>query len=216
MDPRYVCEPNRTLNPGQYSETWKRLNACVLGLVLLAGCGGAPARTPEEPVDPALAAEHGLIATAIGRGPEFHPPARPPRTCSAGPAQGRFRAHIELFGRREAVVVPAAIGLRPPFAREHHRIVGARCRADARTLEPTGVVEFDRLDLRLADVFEIWGEPLGPRRMASFAGDVSVFVAGRRVTGDPGDIPLRDGAQIVLQVGGYIPPHPTFEFPPRG
>jgi len=39
-------------------------------------------------------------------------------------------------------------------------------------------------------------------------------VSGRPVTGDPADIPLRDGAQIVLESGGYIPPHPSFRFPP--
>ncbi len=194
---------------------WRRLNAIALVLVV-AGCGGAPTRAPEETVDPTLAAEHGLIPTAIGRGPEFHPRARAPQDCASGPVKGRFRAHIELFGRRQAVVIPAGIGLAPPFTREHHRIVGARCRAEIRTLDPAGVVEFDRTDLRLADLFEIWGEPLGPRRMASFAGPVSAFVDGRRVTSDPARIPLRDGAQIVLQVGGYIPPHPTFKFPPRG
>jgi len=210
-----VCEPNRTLKTGQCNQLWRRLNALALALVV-AGCGGAPARAPEETVDPSLAAEHGLIPTAIGRGPEFHPRARVPQECAPGPVEGRFRAHIELFGRRQAVVIPAGIGLAPPFAREHHRIVGARCRAEIRTLDPAGVVDFDRTDLRLADLFEIWGEPLGPRRMASFAGSVSAFVAGRRVTGDPARIPLRDGAQIVLQVGGYIPPHPTFKFPPRG
>ncbi len=187
-----------------------------MALIVVAGCGGTPARAPEQPVDPALAAEHGLIPTAIGRGPEFHPRAGVAGECVPGPVEGRFRAHIELFGRRQAVVIPAGIGLAPPVAREHHRIVGARCRAEIRTLDPAGVVEFDRTDLRLAELFEIWGEPLGPRRMASFEGAVSAFVAGRRVTGDPATIPLRDGAQIVLQVGGYIPPHPSFAFPPRG
>ena len=191
--------------------------AMVLLVALWCGCGERTA-VREEPVDPREAAEQGLIPTAIGRGPEFVPPARAPadEDCSAGPVDGRFRAHVELFGRRQAVVIPAAIGLAPPFEREHHRIVGARCRAEARTLDPAGVVHFDRADLRLGDLFAIWGEPLGPRRMAAFRGAVSAFVGGRRVHGDPAAIPLRDGAQIVLQVGGYIPPHPTFKFPPRG
>jgi hypothetical protein len=52
--------------------------------------------------------------------------------------------------------------------------------------------------------------------MASFRGPVTAFVAGERVAGDPAAIPLRDGAQIVLQVGGFVPPHRTFLFPPRG
>jgi hypothetical protein len=77
------------------------------------------------------------------------------------------------------------------------------------------VIDFDRTDLTLGDLFEIWGEPLTPRRMASFRGPVTAFVAGERVTGDPAAIPLRDGAQIVLQVGGFVPPHRSFLFPPR-
>ena len=136
------------------------------------------------------------------------PRARPRRPAPPGALQGRYRAHLELFGRRHAVVIPAGIGLGPPLAHSHSsRITGAACRADARTLDPAGVIDFDRTDLTLGDLFEIWGEPLGPRRMASFRGPVSAFVAGRRVTGDPAAIPLRDGAQIVLEVGGYIPPH---------
>ena len=112
-------------------------------------------------------------------------------------------------------MIPAGIGITPPFSREPHRIVGSGCRADARTLESTGVVDFDRVDLTLGDLFAIWGQPLGPRRMATFSGRVVAFVAGRRVAGDPAEIPLRDGGQIVLEVGGYVPPHPTFKFPPR-
>src|SRR5215217_898348 len=194
--------------------------AVALALSMLClGCGAAqPPAAPVEPVGPEVAAEQGLIPTRIGRGREFHPRARPPAAgdCSAGPVVGRYRAHVELFGRRRAVVIPAGIGVAPPLRREYHRIVGARCRAAARTLDPAGVVHFDRADLRLADLFALWGQPLGPRRMAAFRGEVSAFVRGRRVTGDPARIPLRDGAEIVLQVGGYITPHPSFTFPPRG
>ncbi len=195
-----------------------RTTVALVALMLCAGCGTA-AQAPDPgdvAIDPQVALEEGLIPTPIGRGPEFLPRARVPAHCSAGRIQGRFRAHLELFGRRFAVVIPAGIGLGPPLRHEHHRIDGAACRADARTLDPAGVIDFDRADLRLGDVFAIWGEPLGPRRMAAFHGTVTAFVAGRRVPGDPAEIPLRDGAQIVLQVGGYIPPHRSFLFPPRG
>lgn len=171
---------------------------------------------PEPGVDPAVAAREGLLPTAIGKGPEFVPAARTVGPCAAGPLEGRFRAHVELFGRRHAAVIPAGIGLREPLDREHHRIVGAACRASARTLDPAGVIDFDRTDLTLGDLFAIWGEPLTRNRMAGFRGPVSAFVGGRRVSGDPAAIPLSDGAQIVLQVGGYIPPHRSFLFPPRG
>jgi len=196
-----------------------RTSLLLLALIVCPGCGAdTPTPAPvSAAIDPQIAQQEGLVPTAIGRGPEFVPPARAPeKACTAGALQGRYRTHLELFGRRHAVGIPAGIGLRPPLQHSHSsRITGAACRAGARTLDPAGGIDFDRTDLTLGDLFEIWGEPLGPRRMASFRGPVSAFVAGRRVTGDPAAIPLRDGAQIVLEVGGHIPPHRSFLFPPR-
>jgi hypothetical protein len=197
----------------------KRTTLALIVLIVCTGCGSqAPAPVPASAtVDPRVAREEGLVPIPIGRGPEFVPRARAPVSgCSAGVLEGRFRAHLELFGHRRAVVIPAGIGLGPPLRRSHSsRIVGAGCRADARTLDPAGVIDFDRTGITLGDLFEIWGEPLGPRRMASFHGPVTAFVGGERVDGDAARIELRDGAQIVLQVGGFIPPHRTFLFPPR-
>jgi hypothetical protein len=197
----------------------KRTTLALIVLTLWTGCGSqAPAPVPASAtVDPRVAREEGLVPTRIGRGPEFVPHARAPaKSCSAGRLQGRYRAHLELFGRRHAVVIPAGIGLGPPFRHTHSsRIVAAACRGAARTLDPAGVIDFDRTDLTLGDVFEIWGEPLAADRMASFRGRVTAFVGGERVEGDPATIPLRDGAEIVLQVGGFVPPHRTFLFPPR-
>ncbi|WP_028068105.1 hypothetical protein [Solirubrobacter soli] len=192
-----------------------RTTAALVALILCTGCGETTV-TPEPGLDPAVAAREGVLPTAIGKGPEFVPAARTVGACEPGEIQGAHRAHLELFGRRRAVVIPAGIGLGAPLRREHHRIVDAACRAGARTLEPTGVIDFDRTDLTLGDLFATWGEPLTRTRMADFRGRVSAFVGGRRVKGDPARIPLRDGAQIVLQVGGYVPPHRTFLFPPRG
>src|SRR4051794_4063737 len=211
--------------------------AGVASLALCAGCGatgtgarvdasapaGSVARTPAGSVartpagiDSRVAIEQGLIPTPIGRGPEFRPAARVPASgCASGALSGRYRVHVEVFGRRQAVVIPAGIGVGAGARREYGRVVGAGCRAEARTLDPTGVVHFDREDLRLGDVFAVWGQPLDGARLLSFRGRVSAFVGGRRVTGDPGGIALRDGAQIVLESGGYTPPHPSFSFPPR-
>jgi len=192
-----------------------RTTAALIALILCTGCGDT-AVAPEPGLDPAVATREGVLPTSIGKGPEFVPAARTVGSCHPGEIQGSDRAHLELFGRRHAVVIPAGIGLRGPLRREQHRIVDAACRADARTLEPTGVIDFDRTGLTLGDFFATWGEPLTRTRMAGFRGPVSAFVDGRRVKGDPATIRLRDGAQIVLQVGGYIPPHRQFRFPPRG
>jgi hypothetical protein len=157
------------------------------------------------------------VPTPVGRGPRFIPASRPPlpALCEPGPLEGRARAHVELFARRRVVVVPAGIGLGRPLRLRHGRVVAARCRAEVGTLEPTGVLELDGEGLRLGDLFRVWREPLGPRRLLSFRGPVSVYVAGRRVEGDPRDVPLADEDQVVVEIGGYVPPHRRYLFPPR-
>jgi hypothetical protein len=42
---------------------------------------------------------------------------------------------------------------------------------------------------------------------------VHAFVDGLPWTGDPRTIPLRRHAQIVLEVGGHVPPHVRYGFP---
>lgn len=155
------------------------------------------------------------VPTPIGVGPRFAPPARVTPHCSQGPLEGRYRAHIELFARGRVVIVPPGIGVGRPRRIEAARVVDGNCRASARTLDPTGVVEFDRRDLTVGDLFAVWRMPLGRRRLLSFAGAVHAYVAGRRYRGDIRSIPLRDGAEIVLEVGGYVPPHRSYVFPPR-
>ena len=190
--------------------------AGVVALAVCAGCGGERARRTPTGIDARVASEQGLLPTPIGSGPEFRPAAGAPAPgCEPGSLAGRYRAHVEVFGRKQAVVIPAGIGVGADARHEFGRVVGADCRAAARTLDPTGVVHFDREGLRLGDLFAVWGQPLERTQLLSFRGEVSAFVGGRPVPGDPADIALRDGMQIVLESGGYIPPHPSFRFPPR-
>jgi hypothetical protein len=42
---------------------------------------------------------------------------------------------------------------------------------------------------------------------------VRAYVGGERWRGDVRAIPLTRHAQIVLELGAYIPPHPRFLFP---
>lgn len=164
------------------------------------------------------------IPTPIGVGPAFHP--RPTSHAVArAAAVGRFRcgrtqrhvlrAHVEVFGRKRVVIVPAGIGIAPPLVRRGAFVVGGRCRYAVHTLAPTGVVRFDASQrLRLRDLFAVWGQPIGPRRLLSFRGRVRAYVGGRRWHGRAGGIQLRRHAEIVLEVGPYIPPHRSFAFPP--
>ena len=153
-----------------------------------------------------------LVPTPIGVGPRYHPPPGVHAPCTAGALRGSARVHVELFANRRVVIVPAAIGLRGARF-DLGRVTSAHCRARAWTTDPSGVVSFSGR-VRLGDLFAVWGVPLGPMRLASFHGAVSLFRNGIRTRGDPGLLTLRDGDELVLEIGGFVPPHRSYRFPP--
>jgi hypothetical protein len=134
--------------------------------------------------------------------------------CTAGKAQ--LRVHLELFARKLVLLVPPGIGVSPPVRRDGAYVTGGRCLYPLRTREPTGVVEVaSTRPARLGDLFRIWGQPLSAHRIAGFrsARPLLAFVNGKRVYGDPRAIPLRRHDEIVLEIGGYVPPHSSYLFP---
>ncbi len=162
------------------------------------------------------AAALGVVPTPVGTGPRYHPPARSPAArfvCRSAPLQNGPRVHVELFARRRVVIVPAAIGLERARGR-FGRVLHASCRARVWTLDPSGIVDYEGRTT-LGRLFRVWGQPLGPERLASFRGSVSVYVDGVRRGGDPRSLRFRPRAEVVLEVGGYVRPHRSFLFPPR-
>jgi hypothetical protein len=126
--------------------------------------------------------------------------------------------HVELFIRRRVLIVPAGVGVSSPARSSFSRVRPGGCTYPLRTLDPTGVIEVVRgTHATLGDFFAVWGQPLGRRRIAGFRSraDVLIFVDGRRWRGDPRRIPLRRHANIVLELGGYVPPHPRYLFTSR-
>jgi hypothetical protein len=119
--------------------------------------------------------------------------------------------HVELFANRRVVIVPAAVGLRGPRF-ENGRVAAARCRMRFWTTDPSGVVAFDGV-ARLGGLFAVWGQPLTPQRLAGFRGKVRLYRNGALVRTDPRPVVLRDGDELVLEVGGYVPPHRSYRFP---
>jgi hypothetical protein len=148
----------------------------------------------------------------IGPGAAYVPPARPALVAAGkpvgvlrcGPAGAAFRIHLEVFANRKVVVIPSGIG------------VSGSCVYPVRTTAPGGVVEVARgATLHVADIFRMWGQRLGVRRLASFssARAIRAYVGGKLVEGTAGAIPLTPHAEIVLELGGYVAPHPFFLFP---
>jgi hypothetical protein len=155
----------------------------------------------------ALAGDPSVVPIPIGPPPRYVPApgarAAVGLACRSG---GRtFRVHLELFAHRRVVVVPAGIG-----------VDQSGCVYPAHTREPTGVIEVVRGSrLLLGDLFRIWGRRLGSHTLLSFrsALPVRAYVGGKLFAGPPAAVPLAPGAQIVVELGAYVPPHPTYLFP---
>ena len=159
----------------------------------------------------------------IGAGPGYRLAAAPAAVRTGQPVAGfrcradrrRVGVHLELFVRRRVLIIPAGVGVARPSTTAFSRVTPGGCTYPLRTLDRTGVIELSR-PATLADFFRVWGQRLGPRRIAGFRSrsPVLAFVGGRRWRGDPRRIPLTRHAQIVLALGGYVPPHPRYLFPP--
>lgn len=186
--------------------------AALLAAAAVAGCGSASTTTsPSGGVPAALIRQ----ARPIGRGARFHPPATGPVLGECRRSLGRrVGVHVEVFGADRVVLLAAGIGARPPLRTDAGRIVQARCFGELVTVDPTGVI-LVRPGARptLAELFASWGQPLGPRRLASFTGVVRVYIGGRSVAVDPRRVRLTAQAEIVLEVGPYVPPHASYRFP---
>src|SRR5436305_5708296 len=156
-----------------------RLAALLLTTVLLAGCGASHPKSREPRIP---------FAPGIGKGPRYRPPSLGRAAAARRPIDGlrctrssgpRFGAHLELFAAGRVVLVAPGIGIAPPRVREGAYVRGGRCSYPLRTREPTGVIEVaPGTRATLGDLFAMWGQPLGPRRMASFRGAVRAYVGG--------------------------------------
>jgi hypothetical protein len=123
--------------------------------------------------------------------------------------------HLELFASRQVVVVvPGGIGVSGDRTERYGRVVAALWHAPVWTTQAGGVLHAGRTGLRLSDFCAVWERELTSDRLLGFRDPVHVFVNGRVQRGAPGDVVLRDHDQIVMQVGGYVPPRTTFVFPP--
>ena len=176
--------------------------------------GGVPLVVPGHP---------SVRPWPIGPGVRYRPaPAgsaaaagRPIGALRCGPSGAVFALHLEIFADREVVVVPAGIGFARPVRFAGAIVAGGRCTYPVSTSTPGGVVEVARgARLSLSDLFAVWGQALGARRIASFrsSSPVRAYLDGRRVHGPVGAIPLSSHAEIVLELGGYVAPHAFFLF----
>ncbi len=186
----------------------------------IAGCGGSGQR---QTTSHALPPDYRPIPA--GRGPAYRLSPLSAKVARGLPISnmqcrrrphGRADAvHLELYARGLVLPVPAGIGVAPPVHRSGAYVRGGRCSYPIHTVEPTGLVLVDRPGhFTVGGLFAIWGKQLALTRLAAFNGPVFAYVNGHHWIGSPARIPLRPHAQIVLEADGYVPPHPSYIFPP--
>ncbi len=160
----------------------------------------------------ALGGDPSVHPWPIGPGPRYRPPAqqldgRPMGSLRCASGRSVFQAHVEVFVNRRVVIIPSGIGRS-----------SAGCDYPIRTRSPIGVLDVSRgQNLTIGDLFRLWGQPLTRRRIASFRSRLAVraYVAGKLVRGDAARVRLTPKAQIVVELGAYVPPHRSFLFPPE-
>ncbi|MBM4405374.1 MAG: hypothetical protein FJ039_04210 [Chloroflexi bacterium] len=112
----------------------------------------------------------------------------------------RLTIHIN----NQRAPVPAEVGIRNT------------CIFWLHTHDAGGVIHVEAPSKRsftLGQFFQVWGQPLSRTALLNNKTDaqheISAFVSGRLVTGDPAAIPLEDNADIVLMYGPPFPASPA-------
>jgi len=106
--------------------------------------------------------------------------------------------HLAIFDHGKPVPIPEDVG-RPLFA---------GCFYWLHTHTPNGIIHVESPVVRsfsLADFFAIWGQPLSRTDVAGAKlrpGDkMTIWIDGRRYTGNPRSIPLTEHEDITIDVG---------------
>jgi hypothetical protein len=170
-------------------------------------------------------------------GPEDVPvPSAAPLAPAGAPAPGQMvdgmssapseqfvlhiHAHLTVFVAGAPRQVPFGIGIAPPLsvqpsARGPFAASGGGF-SWLHTHASDGIIHVEspvQRTFTLGNLFDVWGQPLGPGRVGPAAGPVTVFFDGRRYLGDPRAVPLLAHAQIQLDVGRPLVGPEAISFP---
>jgi len=125
-----------------------------------------------------------------------------------------IHSHLALFVKGKQVQIPKLLGGAPTAS--------GGCLYWIHTHDGSGIIHVEAPQIvapqgngfyTLGDLFDIWGEPLGPDGVAGFSGPVTAYVNGQPYSGDLHDLPLLSHEQIVLEVGTPVVPPPNYVFP---
>jgi hypothetical protein len=169
-------------------------------------------------------------------GPEGVPiPAAPPLAGMASAATGakvdgigcqsteqvifHIHAHLTIVVNGSPRQVAAAIGIPGPQPQTTPTgvfIGGGTCFYWLHTHAADGLIHIESPVQRtytLGELFDEWGQPLGPDRVGPATGHVVAIYNGKVFEGNPRDVPLTAHAQIQLEVGTPLVAPESVTFP---
>ena len=129
--------------------------------------------------------------------------------CEVGGEQVAFHHHSRLtvFVNGHSKAVPPGVGIADPQLQPGIGIPfvdNGACFSWLHTHASDGVIHIESPMARkytLGNFFDVWGQPLSPTQVGPTKGTVTALYNGKVWLGNPRDIPLREHAQIQLEVG---------------
>lgn len=120
--------------------------------------------------------------------------------------------HLAIFVNGQPRSVPLGIGMVPPAqvvetSKGPYAEGSPTCLYWIHVHVQDGIVHIESPEARtflLAQVFGIWQQPLSATQIGPYTGKVTATVNGQPWQGDPGEIPLEEHAQIVLNLNGPV------------
>lgn len=152
-------------------------------------------------------------------------PLAPAPAASGRPVQGvecgrpttayHVHTHLAIYVDGAPRLVPATIGM--VGARVRQTATGAfydatTCYYQLHTHAQDGVIYVEApgpTTFTLGQFFALWQQPLDSDRVGPAQGEVTVYVNGDQVAGDPAGVPLTNRSVIQIDVGERVAPQPV-------
>jgi hypothetical protein len=118
-----------------------------------------------------------------------------------------IHAHLNIFVNGTQKQVPGGIGIPGSQVQQTSQgpvAQGGSCLYWLHTHAPDGIIHVEspvKRTFTLGNLFDEWGQPLGPSQLGTESGHVVAIYNGKVFKGNPRDIPLNAHAQIQLEVG---------------
>ena len=132
--------------------------------------------------------------------------------------QHHIHVHLQILYDGVGVGVPAGIGVGRPWSVDPTGFIATGgCFAWIHVHDTTGVVHIvtpEEKSFTLGQLFEVWGQALGPGSALGYHGSLVVLLNGRPIDGDPRAVTLVNFENIVLELGEppAAPPPALYNF----